>query len=98
MPRRPGGATVVQAAKRLELALHTVRGFFAGLKKRWNITVMTAKRSRLPGPTTRLPRAATPPAVPSAAVRSAQLSVLRSSVSCAALVSEIECFGNSLPR
>ena len=40
---------MVQAAKRVELALHTVRGFVAGLKKRRNITVMTAKRSRLPG-------------------------------------------------
>jgi predicted transcriptional regulator len=42
MLRRPEGATVAQIAEATGWAQHTVRGFFAGLKKRQGITVEIA--------------------------------------------------------
>jgi predicted transcriptional regulator len=50
MLRRPEGATVAQIAEATGWAQHTVRGFFAGLKKRQGITVETAERIRQVGP------------------------------------------------
>ena len=46
--RRPEGATVVQVAEATGWAQHTVRGFFAGLKKK-GITVTVLKRVRQVG-------------------------------------------------
>jgi hypothetical protein len=46
MLRRPEGATVAQIAEATGWAQHTVRGFFAGLKKRQGITVEIAERIR----------------------------------------------------
>jgi hypothetical protein len=39
MPWSPEGATVAQIAKAMQWAPHTVRGLFAGLKKRQGISV-----------------------------------------------------------
>jgi hypothetical protein len=50
MLRRPEGATVAQIAEATGWAQHTVRGFFAGLKKRQGITVEIAERVRQVGP------------------------------------------------
>jgi predicted ArsR family transcriptional regulator len=50
MLRRPEGATVAQIAEATGWAQHTVRGFFAGLKKRQGITVENAERIRQVGP------------------------------------------------
>ena len=46
MLRRPEGATVAQIAEAMNWAPHTVRGFFAGLKKRKGIVVAPAERVR----------------------------------------------------
>ena len=46
MLRRPEGATVAQIAEAMNWAPHTVRGFFAGLKKRQGIVVEVADRVR----------------------------------------------------
>jgi len=48
--RRPGGATVTQIAEATGWAPHTVRGFFAGLKKRQGIAVSVLQRVRQVGP------------------------------------------------
>jgi hypothetical protein len=50
MLRRPEGTTVAQIAEATGWAQHTVRGFFAGLKKRQGITVEIAERIRQVGP------------------------------------------------
>jgi predicted transcriptional regulator len=50
MLRRPEGATVVQIAEATGWAQHTVRRFFAGLKKRQGITVENVERIRQVGP------------------------------------------------
>ena len=50
MLRRPEGATVAQIADATGWAQHTVRGFFAGLKKREGINVEIAERIRQVGP------------------------------------------------
>ncbi len=50
MLRRPEGATVAQIAEATGWAQHTVRGFFAGRKKRQGITVEIAERIRQVGP------------------------------------------------
>jgi len=50
MLRRPEGATVAQIAEATGWAPHTVRGFFAGLKRRQGITVIAAERIRMVGP------------------------------------------------
>ena len=50
MLRRPEGATVAQIAEATGWAQHTVRGFFAGMKKRQGITVEIAERIRQVGP------------------------------------------------
>jgi hypothetical protein len=47
--RRPEGATVAQIAEATGWQHHTVRGFFAGLKKRQGITVEAAERVRQVG-------------------------------------------------
>jgi predicted ArsR family transcriptional regulator len=44
--RRPAGATVAQIAETTGWQTHTVRGFFAGLKKRQGITIEVAERVR----------------------------------------------------
>ena len=49
MLRRPGGATVAQIAGATGWAPHTVRGFFAGLKKR-GVEVAVLERVRQLGP------------------------------------------------
>jgi hypothetical protein len=46
MLRGPEGTTVAQIAAAMTWAPHTVRGFFAGLKKRHGITVTARPRSR----------------------------------------------------
>jgi hypothetical protein len=48
--RRPEGATVAQIAEATGWAQHTVRGFFAGLKKRQGIEVQVLERVRQVGP------------------------------------------------
>ena len=48
--RRPEGATVAQIAEATGWAAHTVRGFFAGLKKRQGIEVQVLERVRQVGP------------------------------------------------
>jgi hypothetical protein len=48
--RRPEGATVAQTAEATGWANHTVRGFFAGLKKRQGIAVEVLERVRQVGP------------------------------------------------
>ena len=50
MLRRPEGATVAQIAEATGWAQHTVRGFFAGLKKRQGIEVQVLERVRQVGP------------------------------------------------
>jgi hypothetical protein len=50
MLRTPEGATVAQIAEAMSWAPHTVRGFFAGLKKRLGIAVTAAERVRQAGP------------------------------------------------
>jgi hypothetical protein len=50
MLRRPEGATVAQIAEATGWAPHTVRGFFAGLKKRQGIEVQVLERVRQVGP------------------------------------------------
>lgn len=45
----PDGATVAQIAEAMSWAPHTVRGFFAGLKKRQGIAVTAAERVRQVG-------------------------------------------------
>lgn len=48
--RQPEGATVAQIAEATGWAPHTVRGFFAGLKKRQRIEVQVLERVRMVGP------------------------------------------------
>ncbi|MGK7864969.1 DUF3489 domain-containing protein [Falsiroseomonas sp. E2-1-a4] len=48
--RRPEGATVAQIAEATGWAQHTVRGFFAGLKKKKGHTVEVKSRERMVGP------------------------------------------------
>ena len=48
--RRPEGATIAQIAEATGWQPHTVRGFFAGLKKRQGVTVEVAERIRQVGP------------------------------------------------
>ncbi|WP_052389569.1 DUF3489 domain-containing protein [Belnapia moabensis] len=50
MLRRPEGATVAQIAEATGWQAHTVRGFFAGLKRRHGIAVEAAERVRQVGP------------------------------------------------
>jgi hypothetical protein len=50
MLRRPEGATVAQIAESTGWQQHTVRGFFAGLKKRQGIEVTVKERIRQVGP------------------------------------------------
>src|SRR4051794_2149809 len=50
MLRRPEGATVAQIAEATGWQAHTVRGFFAGRKKRQGISVEAAERVRQVGP------------------------------------------------
>ena len=50
MLRRSEGATVAQIAEATGWAPHTVRGFFAGLKKRLGIAVDVLERVRRVGP------------------------------------------------
>ena len=50
MLRRPEGATVAQIAEATGWAPHTVRGFFAGLKKCQGIEVQVLERVRMVGP------------------------------------------------
>ena len=49
MLRRPEGATVAQIAEAAGWAQHTVRGFFAGLKKKGH-AVEVKSRERMVGP------------------------------------------------
>jgi len=49
MLRRPEGATVAQISEAMAWEQHTVRGFFAGLKRK-GITVVAAERIRQVGP------------------------------------------------
>ena len=49
MLRRPQGATVAQIAEATGWAAHTVRGFFAGLKKK-GYEVQVLERVRMVGP------------------------------------------------
>jgi hypothetical protein len=50
MLRRPEGATVAQIAEAMAWAPHTVRGFFASVRKRLGITVVASERVRQVGP------------------------------------------------
>jgi hypothetical protein len=50
MLRRDEGATIAQIVEATGWQQHTVRGFFAGLKKRKGITVIAAERIRQVGP------------------------------------------------
>jgi hypothetical protein len=50
MLRREEGATIAQIVDATGWQQHTVRGFFAGLKKRQGITVIAAERIRQVGP------------------------------------------------
>ncbi len=50
MLRRPEGATVAQIVEATGWQAHTVRGLFAGLKRRRGITVAAAERVRQVGP------------------------------------------------
>ena len=50
MRRRTEGATVAQIAEAMSWAPHTVRGFFAGPKKRQGITVTASECVRQVGP------------------------------------------------
>jgi hypothetical protein len=48
--RQPDGATIAQVAEATGWQAHTVRGFFAGLKRRQGITVEAIERIRQVGP------------------------------------------------
>jgi hypothetical protein len=48
--RREEGATIAQICEATGWQQHTVRGFFAGLKKRQGISVIAAERIRMVGP------------------------------------------------
>ena len=48
--RRGEGATIAQICEATGWQQHTVRGFFAGLKRRQGITVIVAERIRQVGP------------------------------------------------
>ena len=48
--RRPEGATIAQVMEATGWQEHTVRGFFAGLKKRQGIAVEVMERVRQVGP------------------------------------------------
>ena len=48
--RQPEGATIAQIAAATGWQAHTVRGFFAGLKKRRGLAVEAAERVRQVGP------------------------------------------------
>jgi hypothetical protein len=48
--RREEGATIAQICEATGWQQHTVRGFFAGLKKRQGISVIAAERIRQVGP------------------------------------------------
>ncbi|PWS34497.1 hypothetical protein DFH01_25790 [Falsiroseomonas bella] len=48
--RREEGANIAQICEATGWQQHTVRGFFAGLKKRQGITVVAAERIRQVGP------------------------------------------------
>lgn len=48
--RRPDGATIAQIVEATGWQQHTVRGFFAGLKKRQGIAVQVMERIRQVGP------------------------------------------------
>jgi Protein of unknown function (DUF3489) len=50
MLRRPEGATVAQIMEATGWQAHTVRGFFAGLKKRQGLAVEAVERVRQVGP------------------------------------------------
>ena len=50
MLRREEGATIAQICEATGWQQHTVRGFFAGLKRRQGITVVAAERIRQVGP------------------------------------------------
>jgi hypothetical protein len=50
MLRREEGATIAQICEATGWRPHTVRGFFAGLKKRQGISVIAAERIRMVGP------------------------------------------------
>lgn len=50
MLRRPEGATVAQIMDATNWQAHTVRGFFAGLKRRQGIAIEAAERVRQVGP------------------------------------------------
>jgi hypothetical protein len=50
MLRRPEGAIVAQTAEATGWQAHTVRGFFAGLRKHQGIAVKAAERVRQVGP------------------------------------------------
>ena len=50
MLRRHEGATVAQLADATGWQAHTVRGFFAGLKRRQGISIVAAERVRQVGP------------------------------------------------
>jgi hypothetical protein len=50
MLRRPEGATVAQIAEATRWQAHTVRGFFAGLKKRQGVAIEVLERVRQVGP------------------------------------------------
>ena len=50
MLRRPEGATIAQICEATGWQGHTVRGFFAGLKKRQGIEVQVLERVRQVGP------------------------------------------------
>ena len=50
MLRRAEGATIAQICEATGWQQHTVRGFFAGLKKRQGIMVIAAERIRQVGP------------------------------------------------
>jgi hypothetical protein len=64
MPRRLKGATVAQIAEVTSWQAHTVRGFFAGLKRRQGPAVEAAERVRQVGPGKEEPRVATPSTAP----------------------------------
>ena len=57
--RRPEGATIAQSREATGWQQHTVRGFFAGLKKRQGIAVEVLERVRQVGPDKAAPRAPT---------------------------------------
>ncbi len=50
MLRQPEGASVAQIMQATGWQAHTVRGFFAGLKKRQGLAIEAAERVRRVGP------------------------------------------------